>query len=63
MTHDHTIDTATTRRAVEAIDNLTGDDPESDHNTVDTILLDLAPDAVEEAVHRLIGRAAWWATS
>lgn len=63
MTFDHTIDEATTRRAVEAIDALNGDDPEAVHGVIDELLLDLVPDPVSEAVQRAISRCDWWATA
>lgn len=59
--HPHTVPFDAIQRAVTVIDGLTGDDPQGDHETVEELLLDLAPDQVEEAVHRLMRRANWWA--
>lgn len=59
-----------TERAVAALDALTGEDPESDHNAADWVLLRMVPPEVREAYERLAGsrgdgtgRASWWATA
>lgn len=48
----HTIDEGTVQRAVAAIDALPANGGDTAHDTAESILLDLAPDAVEEAFER-----------
>lgn len=51
----------TPERAVEALDAMSGGDPEADHSDADKILLAVAPAEVKAAYARLADRARWWA--
>lgn len=50
------------KEAVAKIDAIDGTDPEEAHESVDAILLALAPEEIREARARLIERCdgAWW---
>lgn len=50
-------------RAVDAIDALSGEDPEAAHGMADAVLLENVDPRIADAYRRLVKRASWWATA
>lgn len=51
----------TTAEIIEALDAITGDDPEHAHGQADDLLLEAVPAEVRDAYKRVAGRCEWWA--
>lgn len=49
--------------AVEALDAISGTDPEKHHGEADDVLLEVVHPEVRAAYERLMDRAGWWATA
>ena len=51
------------KEAVNLLNAIRGNEPESDHSRADDILLECVHPEIRKAYEKLVDRAKWWATA
>lgn len=55
--------TKTTAEIIEALDAITGDDPEHAHSQADDLLMEAVPAEIRDAYKRVADRCDWWVSA